>query len=382
MASQFLRQRFACVSQEHHNDRFISVFFVRRVTMDLGQLRYFSKIVEHRSFTRAAQDCSVSQPALSQQIAKLEKELGQPLFERQGRSIRLTPAGQVLQTQAEKILRLVNDAKRQITDDGQTGRICISAIPTVAPYLLPNVLTEVGCQFAQASFVINEDTTETLLKRCSNGDVDIGIVALPAAAKYLTIEPMFSEELLLALPVNHPLASKNRVMTKDIVNEPFVLLGDTHCLVDSIETFCNRKSFQPVSTSRIEQLTTVQQLVALGHGVSFIPRLAADQDFSNKIVYRSMSGEKPTRKIAICYNPYRYQSQLLANFIKGLREFAGSAFISALQTPYVDSAVKKSALKESTVKESTVKESTVKESAVKESAAQTKSAAEPIIPLK
>ena len=88
--------------------------------MDLGQLRYFSKIVEHRSFTRAAKDCSVSQPALSQQIAKLEKELGQPLFERQGRSIRLTPAGQVLQTHAEKILRLVDDAKRQITDDGQT----------------------------------------------------------------------------------------------------------------------------------------------------------------------------------------------------------------------------------------------------------------------
>ena len=79
--------------------------------MDLGQLRYFSKIVEHRSFTRAAQDCSVSQPALSQQIAKLEKELGQPLFERQGRSIRLTPAGQVLQTRSEKILQLVDDAK-------------------------------------------------------------------------------------------------------------------------------------------------------------------------------------------------------------------------------------------------------------------------------
>ena len=85
--------------------------------MDLGQLRYFVKIVEHRSFTRAARDCSVSQPALSQQIGKLEKELGQPLFERQGRSIRLTPAGQLLQTRAEKILGLVEDAKRHITDD-------------------------------------------------------------------------------------------------------------------------------------------------------------------------------------------------------------------------------------------------------------------------
>ena len=301
--------------------------------MDLGQLRYFSKIVEHRSFTRAAQDCSVSQPALSQQIAKLEKELGQPLFERQGRSIRLTPAGQVLQTQADRILQLVDDAKRQITDDGQTGRICIAAIPTIAPYLLPQILTDLGSQFPSASFVINEDTTETLLKRCSNGDVDVGILALPAAAKYLSIEPLFTEELLLALPADHPLTHKNRITAKDVAKEPFVLLGDAHCLVDAIESYCNRKSFQPVSTARIEQLTTVQHLVALGHGLSFIPRLATGEDLGGKVVYRSISGEKPIRKIAMCFNPYRYQSQLLANFIKGMREFGGSSFVEALQVP-------------------------------------------------
>ena len=298
--------------------------------MDLGQLRYFSKIVEHRSFTRAAQDCSVSQPALSQQIAKLEKELGQPLFERQGRSIRLTPAGQLLQTQAEKILQLVDDAKRQITDDGETGRICISAIPTIAPYLLPQILKSVGGQFTQANFVISEDTTESLLKRCSNGDVDVGLVALPASAKYLTIEPLFEEELLLAIPADHPLCQRSRISAKDIIDEPFVLLGDTHCLVETIETFCNQKNFQPITTSRIEQLTTVQHLVALGHGLSFVPRIATSDDLGGKIVYRSISGDKPTRKVAVCWNPYRYQSQLLSNFLKGLIEFGGSDFIAAV----------------------------------------------------
>jgi len=298
--------------------------------MDLGQLRYFSKIVEHRSFTRAAQDCSVSQPALSQQIAKLEKELGQPLFERQGRSIRLTPAGQVLQTRAEKILQLVDDAKRQITDDGQTGRICVSAIPTIAPYLLPKLLSTVGSQFPDASFVIGEDTTETLLKRCSNGDVDVGILALPASAKYLTIEPFFEEELLLALPADHPLCSRSRISAKDIASEAFILLGDTHCLVDAIESFCNQKNFQPVTTSRIEQLTTIKNLVALGHGVTFVPKMATLDDLGGQIVYRSLCGDKPTRKVAICWNPYRYQSQLLSNFIKGVNEFCGSDFISSL----------------------------------------------------
>lgn len=308
--------------------------------MDLGQLRYFSKIVEHRSFTRAAQDCSVSQPALSQQIAKLEKELRQPLFERQGRSIRLTPAGQLLQTHAEKILQLVDDAKRQITDDGLTGRICLSAIPTIAPYLIPNILSSVGEQFPQASFVVSEDTTETLLKCCSNGDVDVGIVALPAAAKYLTMEPLFEEELLLALPRNHRLLEKQRITTKDIANEPFVLLGDAHCLVDSIESFCNSKNFQPVTVSRIEQLTTVQHLVALGHGLSFVPKIATGSDLRGKVVYRSLSGDKPTRKIAMCWNPYRYQSQLLSHFIKALMEFCGSDYMETLDLPLERSSAK------------------------------------------
>ncbi len=298
--------------------------------MDLGQLRYFSKIVEHRSFTRAAQDCSVSQPALSQQIAKLEKELGQPLFERQGRSIRLTPAGQLLQTKAEKILHLVDDAKRQITDDGQTGRIGITAIPTIAPYLIPQILSAVGDQFPHANFVVGEDTTETLLKRCSNGDVDVGILALPATAKYLTIEPLFEEELLLALSADHPLCGRARISSKDLVDEPFVLLGDTHCLVDSIESFCNQKNFQPVTTSRIEQLTTIQNLVALGLGISFVPKIATKDDLGGKVVYRSISGDKPTRKIAICWNPYRYQSQLLSNFIKAMIEFGGSDFVASV----------------------------------------------------
>ena len=298
--------------------------------MDLGQLRYFSKIVEHRSFTRAAQDCSVSQPALSQQIGKLEKELGQPLFERQGRSIRLTPAGQLLQTHADKILQMVDDAKRQITDDGQTGRICISAIPTVAPYLIPKILRAVGDQFPHANFVICEDTTDVLLKRCSNGDVDVGILALPATGKYLNIEPLFDEELFLALPKDHPLLEKSRITSKDITNEPFVLLGDTHCLVDTIETYCNNKNFQPITVSRIEQLTTVQHLVALGHGLSFVPKIATIDDLGGKIVYRSLSGDKPTRRIAVCWNPYRYQSQLLSHFNKALLEYCGGDFLSKL----------------------------------------------------
>ena len=288
--------------------------------MDLGQLRYFTKIVEHKSFTRAAQDCSVSQPALSQQIAKLEKELDQPLFERQGRTIQLTATGHLLNDKAEKILQLVDDTLRQITDDGETGRICLSAIPTVGPYYLPHILKVVGDQFAKAQFIVSEWVTDDLLKKCSSGDIDVGLVALPAASKQLSVEPLFEEELLLAIPANHRLAQQPEIRLTDIDKEPFVLLSEDHCLAESIEAFCNRQSFQPVSTASIQQLTTIQHLVALGQGVSFIPKMATQTDLGGQIVYRSLAGEAPTRTIAMCWNPYRYQSQLVGCFIKGVRE--------------------------------------------------------------
>ena len=310
--------------------------------MDLGQLKYFIKIVEHGSFTRAAQDCSVSQPAFSQQIAKLEKELGQPLFERQGRSIEVTPAGHVLHLQAEKILQLVDDAKRQITDDGETGRIGISAIPTIGPYFIPGLLRSVAGQFAKANIVVNEDVTQTLLKRCSNGEIDLGIVALPASAKYLTIEPLIEEELLLALPHNHPLVKKPEITVDDIRDEPFVLLDEAHCLQENVQSFCNHQRFQPVATSQIQQLITVQNLVALGHGVSLIPQMACRGPGSQGVVYRSLTGEVPKRTVAVCWNPYRYQSQLVGNFLKAMRELSDPNILQGNLVPRsTDCAMKK-----------------------------------------
>ena len=291
--------------------------------MDVGQLRYFSKIVEHRSFTKAAEDCSVSQPALSQQIGKLERELGQPLFERQGRTIRLTPAGQLLHNKAEQILFLVEDAKRRITDDGETGQICMGAVPTVAPYMLPIVLRKVGDQFPKASMVVAEDSPEVLMKRVSNGELDLGFLTMPAKSKYLKMEPLFEEPLYVALPSNHRLAERQELTIEDFHEEPFVFLGDTHCLTDSIADFCNGKSFQPIGTARIEQLTTVQNLVAMGHGLSFVPAMATRQNVDGRIVYRKIAGEQPTRTIAVCWNPYRFQGQLQKSFIDSIREFCG-----------------------------------------------------------
>ena len=289
--------------------------------MELDQLRYFLKIAESGSFTRAAEELGVSQPALSRSIQRLEEELGQPVLERKTRSVALTETGQLMQSRARQVLALIDDTKAEISDDGKTGTIRVGAIPTVAPYLLPGLLKEFSARCPLAHVVVQEDTTDNLLKRCSQGEVDVAILALPIAVRYLDVEELFEEELFLVLPTGHPLANKNKISLTDIETLPFVLLDEAHCLTDNIVSFCRRKHVQPVSVERTSQLATVQELVQLGHGISMVPHMARRIDLSENRVYRSLSGAKPVRKIALVWNPYRFQSRLMKSFFDLCRSY-------------------------------------------------------------
>ncbi len=287
--------------------------------MELDQLRYFLQIARRGSFTRAAEDLMISQPALSRSIHRLEEELGQPVFERKTRSIALTDAGALLQVRAQQILSILEETVAEIADDGVTGRVRLGAIPTVAPYFLPEVLQRFSAEHPRAALIVQENTTEGLLRACTQGEIDLAIVALPVRAKYLEVEELFQEELLLVLPTGHPLADRPKIRPADVEPYPFVLLDEAHCLSENILSFCRQRSMQPVAVERTSQLAMVQELVALSHGVSMIPAMARSRDQSDRRVYRSLSGPKPTRRIAVAWNPYRFQSRLLKAFRDHLR---------------------------------------------------------------
>ncbi len=282
--------------------------------MEIDQLRYFLGVAERGNFTRAAEELKISQPALSRSIQKLEDELGQPVFERKTRSVALTEAGVLLQSRAQQIMSLIEDTKAEISDDGQSGQVRVGAIPTIAPYFLPDFLRQFSSEFPKAALIVQEDTTTNLLKRCTQGEIDLAIIALPVPAKYLEAEELFQEELLLVLPPKHPLVNQSQIRLKDIKSYPFVLLDEAHCLSDNIVSFCRQRSFHPVAVEHTSQLTMVQELVSLSHGVSMIPQMARDLDETDRRVYRSLSGPKPIRKIAVVWNPYRFQSRLLEAF--------------------------------------------------------------------
>lgn len=291
----------------------------RRDAMELDQLRYFLKVAERLNMTRAAEDLGISQPALSRAIQKLEEELGQPVLDRRTRAVALTDAGSLLQSRAQQILSILEDTKAEIVDDAQSGRVRLGAIPTIAPFFLPSVLRDFAKQHPKAALVVQEQTTDRLLKSITQGEIDLAIVALPIQSRYLEVLPLFDEELFLVLPTGHPLRARRGIRLPDVEPFPFILLDEAHCLSDQIMSFCRQKSFQPVAVERTSQLATVQELVSLGHGVSLVPAMARHLDSSKRRTYHSLVGEKPSRTIAAVWNPYRFQSRLTRAFVESLK---------------------------------------------------------------
>ncbi|NOZ38884.1 MAG: LysR family transcriptional regulator [Planctomycetes bacterium] len=290
--------------------------------MELHQLRYFVSVADEENFTRAAEACQVAQPSLSQQIIKLEKELGQKLFERLGRRVKMTDAGKFLYDRATSILANVDHTKADMLDDLATGegRVAIGAIITAAPFLIPLLLKAFGRSYPKADIIVHEDLTDHILAECRRGDLDIGLVALPINDTQLHIEPLFKDELLLCVHHKHKLATKRKVSIQDISQEPFILLDPIHCLGEQVVSFCRGNECRPKVVCRSSQILTVQELVALDHGVSLLPASAAKIDKSKQRKYISLSGVRPHRTMAMVWHKKRHQSRVVCALVDTIRE--------------------------------------------------------------
>jgi len=291
-----------------------------RSDLNLHALEQFVALARTRNFTRAAEELHVSQPALSRSIRKLEDQLGKPLFERRPREVVLTELGERLLERAREILRMIDETLTEFREAGRHPRIRLGAIPTIAPYFLPRVLGGFSEVRPDVRVVVQEDTTDQLLRRCSQGELDVLILALPVAAPSLQVEPLFDEELLLVMPAQHSLASSRTVSISALERFPFVTLNEVHCLSENIASFCRRKSVQPVSMERTSQLATVQELVSLDHGLSIVPAMAREIDASQTRVYRSFTGDRPQRTVALGWNPQRPVGEAVQAFMEHLRE--------------------------------------------------------------
>ena len=286
--------------------------------MEIHQLTYFVAVVETGSFTRAAERCNVAQPSLSQQIMKLEKEIGHPLFDRLGRKVALTDVGRQLLPRANAILDELQNIKVEIQIEIQEeyGALAVGFIPTVAPFVLPRVIRRFSQDFPNATLEVHEGLTDELIQKIIDAELDVGITSLPISNKLIQTEELLTEPLLVASTQKYDVVSRASIQVKELDDFPFIALSEVHCLGEQVQSFCYQQDLDLNIVCHTSQLTTVQNCVALGLGVSLVPRALAIIDPSDQIVYRSISDTAPQRKIAAATHARRNLSYLARQFIE------------------------------------------------------------------
>lgn len=294
----------------------------------LRQLRYFEALARCLHFGQAAQDCAVTQPALSMQIKELEQNLGVVLIERQTSRIALTPSGEDVLKRVHIILDALRDLETvsQKQKDGLGGVLRLGVIPTVAPYLLPKALPDIKKQFPDLKLKIRESLTETLLQELQQNQLDLAVLALPVFdTQKLVSYNLFEDRFLLASPREMALegqASDGRIdASKVIQSGQLLLLEDGHCLRDQALNFCYKMKVDTLSTFGATSLTTLVHMVASGDGMTLLPELAQSSEMktSKHVQLSRFSEPEPFRIIGMVWrksSPLQLEYEKFAEMLK------------------------------------------------------------------
>lgn len=300
--------------------------------MDLQQLRYVAALSQELNFVRAAARVHVTQPTLSQQLKKLEDELGMPLFERAAKGVRLTPAGQKFLPYAVQVLDSLEKGISEIQQEsGQiSGLIRFGAIPTIGPYVLPAVISSIRRQAPRLVLEIYEKTTSDLLNALRTGQLDLGLLSLPVDDSGLAVRLVGEEEFLLAVSKKHSLARKQSVTLKELNHEKLLILQEGHCFGNQTLEFCKHSRDDEQIIFEGSSLTSVMRLAVAGEGVTFVPKLAVEPSMQSTLRYIPFSKPRPTRSIAFVW---RISSALTRGhrfLIEKIEKVYQSAVISGL----------------------------------------------------
>lgn len=292
--------------------------------LTLKQLRYFEALSRHGHFGRAAEASAISQPALSQQIKEMEASLGIELFERQARQVRLSTLGEEFAVRAREILRSVDElvdlarAARQRL----VGRLRIGIIPTVAPYLLPRIVSELARSNPALDIRMRETVTPKLLTELAEGRLDTAILALPASEPSLQETPLFDEHFVLVRPLED--AGKpvpNREALKEM---RLLLLEEGHCFRDQALSFCNMGATRARELMDGSSLSTLVQMVSAGIGITLIPEIAVPVETRSAAVSISrFEAPQPSRRIGMVWrrtSPIARQLQDLSDIVRQAAE--------------------------------------------------------------
>jgi LysR family transcriptional regulator, hydrogen peroxide-inducible genes activator len=277
-------------------------------THDLSprQLQYVVAVAETLGFHKAAERCHVSQPTLSAQVKQLEDVLGVQLFERDRRRVLLTAAGAVVVAHARRVLLAIDDmiaAAKQLIEPC-SGTFRIGVIPTIAPYLLPDVVPAVRARYPKLQLVFREEKTDAVVADLREGRLDAGLLALEAEIGEWASGRIADDPFVVALPEGHRLARKKRVAASDLDDENVLLLDEGHCFRAQALSICNRAGAKE-SELRATSLSTLAQMVSSGSGITLLPQIAvAVENRRGQLEVRPFTSPAPHRTIALIWRPH------------------------------------------------------------------------------
>lgn len=271
------------------------------ISATLKQLRYFEALARHGHFGRAAEACSISQPALSMQIKELEQALGSALVDRGPRQVQLTRLGEEVAGRARDIVRSVDELAdlARASRDQLVGRLRIGVIPTVAPYLLPAVIGTLAKTHPGLDIHVRETVTPKLIQALADGQIDTAIVALPVSEPSLAEVPLFAEDFVLVRPgadQGKPIPSAETLRAMRLL-----LLEEGHCFRDQALSFCNMQA-APREMLDASSLSTLVQMVGAGIGVTLLPEMAVPVETrSASVSVARFKSPRPSRTLGMVW---------------------------------------------------------------------------------
>ena len=279
--------------------------------MTLTELKYIVAVARERHFGRAAEACFVSQPTLSVAIKKLEDELGVTIFERGGSEIGVTPVGQQLVSQAQKVLEESSNFKEiaRLGNDPLAGPLRVGIIHTIGPYLLPKLVPKQIERTPQMPLILQENFTQRLIELLRQGEIDCAIMALPLPETGLVTQDLYDEQFIVVTPASHVWASRQSISAEDLKQQNMLLLGSGHCFRDQVLEVCPELSRFAATSEGIQRtfegssLETIRHMVAAGIGITVMPMSAVQMYDRNNALLSYIPFERPVpnRRVVLAW---------------------------------------------------------------------------------
>jgi len=290
--------------------------------MDYDQLASFLEVAKLQSFSRAGEKLYRTQPAISAQVRLLEQECGEKLFDRSGKKVQLTPAGEILLTYAEKLMALDKEALQAIAELNQTprGKLYIGANEATCLYVLPRTFARFKQLYPLVQVSIYRNFSHKILQKVQEGAVDVGIVTLPHTTNNLEVIPVSRDEVQVTTPKNHPLAKHRSVTPEDVSQYPLILpkTGHTRVVIDRLlRPFRDHLQI----SMELASVELIKKFVGAGLGISLISKAYAQQEVAAGVLKLiPLEGEKIYRELGLVYRRDRYLSLPAKIFIEVVRE--------------------------------------------------------------